>query len=235
MKRILSLVLVMTLCISLMSFFTFAEEFVPSIGDKDHPEIVPVGGNVVGQIVDPNGSVISDVDPGCLVVTPVSEANTSTEIPEEARDTLLDVYEQLSNGSMDLPYDSSVNPDDMVIRDLFDLSFLCEEHPEMLENGNTLKVTFDLGVSAGDTVVAMVYVNGQWIEVELINNGNGTVTCFFSDVCPVAFSVKQSETPPQTGDFSGNDILMWAILMAGSVVAFVVCVVVYRKKTGKQN
>ncbi len=235
MKRILSLIVVMTLCISLLASFTFAEDFVPSIGDKDHPEIVPVGGDVIGQIVDPSENPISDVDSGCLVITPVSEANSSTEIPEEARETLLDVYEQLSNGSMNLPYDSTVNPDDMVIRDLFDLSFLCEDHPAMLENGNTLKLTFDLGVSAGDTVVAMVYVDGQWIEVELINNGDGTVTCFFTDVCPVVFSVKQTETPPQTGDYSGNDILLWALLMAGSVVAFVVCIVVYRKKLGKQN
>lgn len=235
MKRILSLMIVVTLCMSLLASYTFASDFVPSIGDKDHPEIVPVGGDVIGQIVSPDGTVVDDVDTGCLVVTPVSEANSSTEIPEEARETLLDVYEQLSNGSMELPYDNSVNPDDMVIRDLFDLSFLCQEHPEMLENGNTLKLTFDLGVSAGDVVVAMVYVNGEWIEVELINNGDGTVTCFFSEVCPVVFSVKQTETPPQTGDFSGNEILLWVLLMTGSLVAFVVCVVVYRKKASKQN
>lgn len=235
MKRILSLIVAMALCVSLLASFAFAEDFVPSIGDKDHPEIVPDEGNVIGQIVDPDGKPISDVESGCLVVTPVSEANTSTEIPEDARDTLLDVYEQLSNGSMELPYDSSVNPDDMVIRDLFDLSFLCEEHPEMLENGNTLKLTFDMGVSAGDTVVAMVYVNGQWIPVELINNGDGTVTCFFSQVCPVVFAVKQTEAPPQTGDFSGNDLLLWGLLMVGSVVAFVACIVIYRKKTARHN
>ncbi len=235
MKRILSLAVVMALCISLMASFAYAEEFVPSIGDKDHPEIVPVGGDVIGQIVSPDGSVISDVNTGCLVITPVSEAETSTDIPEEARDKLIDVYEQLSNGSMELPYDSSVNPDDMVIRDLFDLSFLCEEHPEMLNNGGTLKVTFDLGVSAGDTVVAMVYVNGQWTEVKLTNNGDGTVTCYFTDVCPVVFSVKQTETPPQTGDFGGNDILMWSLIMAGSFAALVICVVIYRKKASKQN
>ena len=235
MKRIFSLIVAMALCVSLLASFAFADDFVPSIGDKDHPEIVPVEGDVIGQIIGDDNQVISDVDSGCLVVTPVSEANTSTEISEEARDTLLDVYEQLSNGSMELPYDSSVNPDDMVIRDLFDLSFLCEEHPEMLEAGNTLKITFDLGVAAGDTVVAMVYVNGQWVPVELINNGDGTVTCFFSQVCPVVFSVKQTETPPQTGDFSGNNIWLWGLLMVCSAVAFVVCIVIYRKKFAHHN
>lgn len=235
MKRILFLIVAMTLCISVFTSAVFAEEFVPSIGDKDHPEIVPVGGDVIGQIIGADGAVISEVGSDCLVITPVSEANSSTEIPADAKDTLLDVYEKLSNGSMSLPYDSSVNPDDMVIRDLFDLSFLCTDHPEMLNNGGTLKVTFDLGVSAGDTVVAMVYVGGQWVEVELSNNGDGTVTCFFSQICPVVFSVKQTETPPQTGDFSGDDILMWSILMALSAVALVVCVVVYRKKTAHND
>ena len=235
MKRILFLIVAMTLCISLLASAVFAEEFVPSIGDKDHPEIVPVGGDIIGQIIGADGAVVSDVETGCLVITPVSEANTSSDIPADAKDTLLNVYEQLSNGSMSLPYGSDVNPDDMVIRDLFDLSFLCTEHPELLNNGGTLKVTFNLGVTAGDIVVAMVYVGGQWIEVELSNNGDGTVTCYFSQICPVVFSVKQTETPPQTGDFSGNDILLWGILMAVSAVALVVCVVVYRKKTAHND
>lgn len=235
MKRIIFLIVAMTLCISMLASAVFAEEFVPSIGDKDHPEIVPVGGDVIGQIVGSDGSVVSDVESGCLVITPVSEANTSADIPADARDTLLDVYEQLSNGSMSLPYDSSVNADDMVIRDLFDLSFLCTEHPELLNNGGTLKITFDLGVSAADTVIAMVYVGGQWIEVELTNNGDGTVTCYFSQICPVVFSVKQTEAPPQTGDANGSDLLMWGGLMAVSAVALVVCVIFYRKKIANHD
>lgn len=235
MKRIMFLIVAMTLCISLLASAVFAEDFVPSIGGKDHPEIVPVGGDVIGQIIGADGAVISDVQSGCLVITPVSEANSSSEIPADAKETLLDVYEKLSNGSMTLPYDSSVNPDDMVIRDLFDLSFLCTEHPEMLNNGGTLKITFDLGVTAGDTVVAMVYVDGKWVQVDLTNNGDGTVSCFFNQVCPVAFAVKQTETPPYTGDFGGNDIAIWSVLMAVSAVALIVCVVFYRKKVAHRD
>lgn len=235
MKRILSLITAMVLCVALLSSFAFAEGFVPSIGDKDHPEIVPGEDGSVGYIIGEGDKIVSNVEEGCLVITPVSDAETSTEIPEDAREALLDVYDQLVNGNMELPYDSSVNPDDMVIRDLFDLSFLCAEHPELLAAGNQLQLTFDLGVSAGDVVVAMVYVDGQWISVELVNNGDGTVTCLFDQVCPVVFAVKQTETPPQTGDFGGNDILLWALLMAGSVIAIVVCVVIYRKKVARNN
>lgn len=230
MKRIISLITVIALCMSLLFCVASAEEFVPSIGDKDHPEIVPVGDDVVGQIVDPNGEVVSDVNGACLVITPVSEANTSKDIPEDAKQELLDVYEQLGSGEMTLPYDESINPEDMVIRDLFDLSFLCEEHPEMLDNGDRFKVTFDLGVSAGDTVVCMVYVDGQWVPVEMVNNGDGTVTCYFTNVCPVVFSVKQTETPPDTGDNLGSSAGLWIALMAISFVAIVACVFIYRKK-----
>ena len=235
MKRILSLIVAMTLCISLLASFAFAEDFVPSIGDKDHPEIVPAENGSAAQIVDNGGAVVSDVEADCLVITPVSEAASSADISAEARDTLLDVYEKLSNGSMTLPYDSSLNPSDMVIRDLFDLSFLCQDHPEMLANGNHLKVTFHLGVAPGDTVVSMAYVDGQWITVKLENNGDGTVSCYFEQLCPVVFAVKQTETPPQTGDFSGNHMILWAVLMAGSLVALVACVVIYRKKTARSN
>ena len=134
---------------------------------------------------------------------------------------------------MELPYDSSVNPDDMVIRDLFDLSFLCEEHPEMLENGNTLKITFDLGVSAGDTVIAMVYVDGQWIPVELINNGDGTVTVVYEDhFCPNAFAVKQGvgTGAPQTGDDNGSQLVVWGSVFGACVLGLIAVVIVFARK-----
>ena len=102
MKRILSLIVAMALCVSLLASFAFAEDFVPSIGDKDHPEIVPDEGNVIGQIVDPDGKPISDVESGCLVVTPVSEANTSTEIPEDAKKLLQQVYGELCDSDAKL-------------------------------------------------------------------------------------------------------------------------------------
>ena len=231
MKRIISLITVIALCMSLLLCFASAAEFVPSIGDKDHPEIVPGPGDSIAEIIDEGGEVIDEVDEGCMVITPVSEADESGDIPDEAREELLDVYDQLVNGDMTLPYGDEVDPEDMVIRDLFDVSFICDEHPEMMDNGGKLRVTFDMGVSAGDTVICMVYVDGQWMPVELINNGDGTVTCLFTDICPVVFSVKQSETPPDTGDYMSNSATMWIVIMAMSLVALVACVVIYRKKT----
>ena len=230
MKRILSLIVAVALCLSLTASFAFAAEFVPSIGDKDHPEIVPDGDGSVGQIVGEGGGIISNLDDGCIIITPVSGANSSEDIPEDAKENLLDLYEGLVDGSIQVPYDPSIDPDDMVIRDLIDISFDCDEHPGLLEDGGVLQLTFDLGVAPDDNVVVMVYVDGEWINVELINNGDGTVTCFFNQLGAVVFAVQQSEAPPQTGDFSGNNVIMWAVLMAVSAIALVVCVVVYRRK-----
>ena len=235
MKRILSLITVFALCMSLLVCVASAADFVPSIGDKDHPEIIPNPDGSIAEIIDGNGAVQDVVGNDCLIITPVSEAGTSTDIPEDAKEELLDVYEQLSNGGMNLPYDESVNPEDMVIRDLFDLTFLCEEHPEMLDEGGKLRVNFDLGVQAGDTVICMVYVDGQWLPVELVNNGDGSVTCLFTDVCPVVFAVKQSETPPDTGDYLGNSAALWIGLMVISAAAIVAFALVYGKKIRKEN
>ena len=46
----------------------------------------------------------------------------------------------------------------------------------MEQEGYTLELTFDLGVGANVDVVVMSYVDGRWVEVKAVNNGDGTVT-----------------------------------------------------------
>ncbi len=51
-------------------------------------------------------------------------------------------------------------------------------------------MTLELGIEADAKLMALVYVDGAWTEVKDVeNNGNGTVTCLFEDICPVAFVV----------------------------------------------
>ena len=105
MRRIVSLLAVLVLCISL-ACPVFAEEFVPSISDKNAPEIVPgkddEGKPVIGRILK-DGKVIDYIYEGCLLITPVSQAKTSTLIPDDAEALLLDVYAKLNKGAMQLP------------------------------------------------------------------------------------------------------------------------------------
>lgn len=243
MKKIISLLLIAVLCIGLVCP-VFADEFVPSITDKDAPDVVPVpddeGKDCVGPLKDEDGNVIDYVYEDCLVITPISEAESSTRIPEDSKDILLDVYGKLSDGTMDLPYEKfndNLDPSTMVIRDLFDASWLCGEgsgftdhpdHPAILAvPGNTLTITFDIGVPKNATVYVMTYINGVWEPiVSSTNNGDGTVTCVFEDICPIAFSIGSQYTnpPAQTGD--NSMIFLWITLLAVATLSLAALIVV---------
>ena len=224
MKKIISLVLVLLLCLSLACpAFAAGTTFVPSISYKDDP--------------DPESAEMNDENViGCLEVTSITEAkDKSTDITQEDRDLLLDVYGDLKDGSMKLPLQG-----DYVIRELVDVSFkqsVCVEpnhgHKEWLaQDDTTITVKFDLGVAAGVDVEVLTYINGQWQPIKSVkNNGDGTVTCVFEDICPVAFCVEGNKTdiPAQTGDTVGQNLILWVVLMVASLAAVVVLLVRRRK------
>ncbi len=244
MKKLICILTVLTLCAALV--VPAMAEFTPSVSEKPAPEIVPVpdgeGGDGIAIILDEDGNIVEYVYTGCLIVTPVSEVNTSTEIPEESRALLLEVYNKLRSGATVIPYDqfnAGLDPDKMVIRDLFDATFICREHPEMLiEDGINMRITFDLGIAAGEDVYVSAYVDGQWEPiVDTVNNGDGTITCLFDQLCPIAFSVEGAVTPPAgTGDPAGENLTLWFVLGGAALVALVALAVVYKinsKKAGK--
>ncbi len=239
MKKILSLMMVLALCLSMGITALAADNYVPSIGDKQEPDIVVDGDTVATIEKYPEGTILGDitVQDACLVVTSVATAQAGTNnIPPDAKEILLDVYQKLKDGSMKLPYeDLGKDSANMEIRDLFDVSLLCEEHSKMLEEGNVLKVTFDLGVKSSETVYAMVYVDGQWKQVSACeNNGDGTVTVKLSQICPVVFCVEAKTPPAQTGDANRNTVAIYGGVLAASAVAMVGLVVVYRKKAAEE-
>lgn len=252
MKKFIACIVALMVCASMVLPAYAAPTFTPSVTNKPSPDIVPVidpdGNPALAEIVR-GDEVVGYVYEDCLIVTSVADALTSKYIPAAARDLLLSVYEKLSNGQMKLPYDkfkAGLKADKMVIRDLFDVSFLCAgtpvDHPAMLEpDGVVLRLTFDLGVGKNDKVYTMTYKDGDWNTiVSTVNNGDGTVTCTFEHLCPVAFSVDTSEagtdTPPsETGDPDGENLIMWIVIATVSLVAVVALVVVYRTKLSKKS
>lgn len=242
MRKFIACLAVLMLCASMFLPVMAAEaEFTPSVTNKPAPEIVPVvdpdGNPAVGVIYNADGEIIDYIYEDCIVITPVSEAVTSERIPDAAEKLLLDVYAKLTGGEMTIPYekhDSALNSSNMVIRDLFDVSFLCGEHPDMLApKGVVIKIKFNLGVDAKTDVFAMSYKNDEWnAVVDTVNNGDGTVTCTFEDFCPVEFSVKTKVTPPvQTGD-QGN-MGLWIALAVVAVCGIAALTVVYVKDSKK--
>lgn len=245
MKRFVAILVALMLCASLALPVAAANnEFTPSVENKPAPEIVPVmdpdGNPALAMILNGDGEIIDYVYEDCLIITSVSEAATSTKIPDAAEKLLLDVYGKLTSGDMTLPYekfDSKLNAGNMVIRDLFDATFLCGEHPEMLEpKGVILRIKFKLNVAADTNVYTMTYNDEAWSPIKsTVNNGDGTVTCDFEHLCPVAFSVETGAKPPvQTGDEAGDALVIWSVVAGVSLLAVVALTVVYFRGNSKK-
>ncbi len=218
MKKMISLLLALALCLGLAGTALAADEFVPSITYKNGPKILSA--YHIGEGVDGAEDVGS-----CLVVSSIRDArNKSTDITQDARDLLLDVYGKLADNSMTLPLS-----EDYVIRELVDVSYrqsACVEkehgHVEWLAKDNTvLKLVFDLGVAKNVDVQVFAFKDEKWEAIKSVeNNNDGTITCEFERLCPVAFTLSPEDQtivtkPPRTGDELG----LWVGLALLSVAA----------------
>ncbi len=267
MKKLISLIMVITVMMACtISAMATEVDFVPSISNKGAPEIVITydenGRMIIGHIFDGTGGMISTEYEDCLVITSVDDAKTSTEIPEDAKEELLKVFEELNADDAKL---SEICPelndivkeelgddwtaDDLVVRDLFDITGLCDDlNVELPKDGNTLELKFDLSIPKDTFITAMAYVDGKWQPiVETVNNGDGTITCVFEDICPVAFLTTGSGTATNTpstdtnvnpdtvvtGD-TVNNIILWSVvlLMSLSVIA---AMIIYNRKRNADN
>ncbi len=248
MKKLLTLVMAILMVLAITISAT-AATFVPSIENKGAPELIVIdqlnGKDVVGFITNSDGEKVTTEFIDCFIITSIAEAETSTEIPEEAKDILLKVYGELLEGDklseacpelndiVKEKWDKDKNADDLVVKDLFDISGECTDIKEHLNGDNILELTFKVGVDADTFITAMVYVDGKWVPViDCINNGDGTVTVQFDKICPVAFLVpgtttNSSTVSPATSDVSG--VILWGSVMFVSLAA-VVAIVIYRRR-----
>ncbi len=249
MKKILSIVFVMLLCLGLATpaYATqTVDGFVPSVTYKPTPEFVPVfdedSNEYIGVVRDEEGEIIGYVEPGCLIVTPIAHVwDEDIEVPQDIEDLLLFLYSGLNDGSMSIPYEkhnADLDPANMVIRDLFDARWGCEEHPKMLApQGVVLELTFDLGVVPEAEIYVQTYdeATGVWEPiVSAVNNGDGTVTCIFEHLCGIEFSMPLSlaGTAIQQNVRPGTDVLPWIIVL---ILAAVACVAVLFAKKKKKS
>lgn len=244
MKKFLSIVTVLLLCLGLAAPAYAAEpvdSFVSSITYKPTPEFVPVvdedGNEFIGVVRDEEGEIISYVEPGCLIVTPIAHVwDESIQVPQEVEDLLIFLYTSLNDGSMSIPYEkhnADLDPANMVIRDLFDARWGCEEHPRMLApEGVVLELTFDLGIVPDAEIYVQTYdeATGIWEPiVSAVNNGDGTITCIFEHLCGIEFSMPMSVGSVSTESESSN-VLPWIVVLILSAVAAVAVLLSLKKK-----
>ena len=196
------------------------------------------GEEYIGIIRDKDGNFLDGIKHGCLRITPIAHVwDEEIEVPIEIENLLLFIYNSLNDGSMVIPYEkheANLDPADMVIRDLFDARWECEEHPIMLApNGIVLELTFDLGVVADAEIFVQTYDEEakDWFPiVSVVNNGDGTVTCIFEHLCGIEFSMplKVAAAPVETAETP--NILPWIILLIVAAGAAIGIVVAKKKK-----
>lgn len=243
MRKLICLMIALVMCLTIaVPAYAAESDFVPSITYKPNPEIVPVeneeGEESIGVIRDENGEIIDYVDHGCLLVTPIAHVwDEEIEVPAEVEQLLTFVYEELNSNNMEIPYDkhgADLDTANMVIRDLFDARWSCEEHREMIEKeGVVFEITFDLGVVADAQIFVMTYDEeaNEWSPiVKTVNNGDGTVTCTFEHLCAIEFSMPLVAATVPVDDAQSPNVLPWVILLIVAAVAVVGVVVVKNKK-----
>lgn len=208
MKKILTVAIVVAFCaLAVMSAAMFGA--LPATASDVDASSPTKGGTTIKDVgldgldgleglegVEGLDGVYLDSLDECVVITTVEEAEEkTTDITQEERDTLLKAYQGLVDGEVSLPIDGSY-----AVREIVDISFKYDACRQLEEHGHKdevlaiegvqLTIDFDMGVGADETVCVMTYINGEWAEIEeVVNNGDGTVTCVFEDLCPVAFAV----------------------------------------------
>ena len=249
MKRLLTLALAIVLMLTITMSAT-AAQFVPSIENKGAPELVVIdqlnGKDVVGYITDANGNQLSTEYLDCLDITSLTDALNDPNVPENIKEELLKVYEELKKEGTKITmvcpalqeivnkkWGSDKSADDLVVKDLFDLTDKCDDLKIHLVNGAVIDLTFDLGIGSNVFFTAMVYVDGKWQPVvDAFNNGDGTVTVKFDKLCPVAFLVPRTQlnadkVSPTTGDMTS--VAIWGSVLVVSLLA-ITGLVIYRRK-----
>lgn len=229
MRKMMSMVAVLVLCLSLAGT-GMAVEFVPSITYKDGPELNVAFQGEPGEL-DENVS-------GCIVVTSIIEAREkTTDIRQENRDFLIEIYSALSVGNMTLPIE-----DGWVVRDLVDVSNLVMDCIEVVthdhdarlkEDSIVLSVVFDLGIAADKEVKVLSYYEGQWEDaVKVTNNGDGTITCLLNHGGPVAFCVEANEVQQPEAPVAEFN-WYWLFILIVALIAVIEMLIKRRKLTGE--
>ena len=246
MRKIICLALALLLCLSLVvPAFATENGFVPSIAYKPSPELVPVEGedgeSYIGVVRDGDGNIVGYIDEGCLRITPIAHIwDEKIKVDPDVERVLRFAYDGLNQGSLNIDYhkhNAGLNPAYMVVRDLFEARWSCEEHPEMLAPpGVVLELTFDLGIMPNIEVYVQTLDEalGEWSPiVSCVNNGDGTVTCVFEHLCAIAFSVEVD--PGEAPEEPASNMWLWILLLIAALAAVLWILLGKKKKDDEEE
>lgn len=241
MKKTISLLtaVIMVLCMAIPAFAA-EDSFTPSVEVKGAPVIVPQafdGDMFDALVLDEDEEVIEGIDEvteenpaGEIIVTAYSEIETADSrvnvvYMEESYEEVLD--------AQSLKELNEAIPEGMVVRDFFDIT-LVGTYENMFEEGKLLCIKFDLGVDANENIQVLTRCSDEtgWQFVKSVtNNGDGTVTVIFHELCPVIFLTDSSDVKvesPATSDISTAALWFVTVLCGAGAI----CMLVTYKKRG---
>lgn len=248
MKKFITLILVIVLLVSNLAVVS-AAGYLPSVSYEAFPGLVIIedenGNKIIGYVENAQGEVLNTEYHGCILITPVMDAKRGVSYLSEAAEKLLvDTYETLAAPDAKLSVlipelddiaksalGETATADDLVIRELVDITAVCEDLIHYLEvDGNTLTLTFKMVVPLETFVTVMTLKDGKWEEAEkVINNDDGTVTVKFSQLCPVLFLTGNplAAVAPAQGN------LFWFIALCAVILVLIVVVFCLLRRKSK--
>lgn len=224
MKKLIALLIAIAIC-SVVVLPVAAEDFVPSISYKDHPELVG------DPEITPSTSEGKELD---ILITPVSDAiDTEADDRNEVEQELAELYKDLVDGDESIPFPDDKN---FVIRDLIDVSIIYKNDdpnadPVFYDGDVDLTLTFDLNVKPDTEVLVYIY-DGEWKLIDnVVNNGDGTVTIELDKTGILAFCVEDEtvKPPSPTFDKMNTELTGWILLMIISSCAAIALLAMRRK------
>ena len=213
MRKFICVLVALLICASAaLPVLAAPGEFVPSIEYKDGPTVV--GGSTS------DGTDISDK----ITINTIEGAlKGDSDMSDEDREALLEVYEDLKQPESTAPVDK-----EDVVLDIFDVKV---DHKE----GTSSSITFDFDLPADVEVDIVIRTEGEWIVIDkedITYNADGTITVVIPSDGIIVVTVPSDfrEDIPQTGDQIGSNIAIWVALLAVSAVALVAVVVLSKRK-----
>lgn len=260
MKKLALFLSVLLIAVTLAAPASAAVNFTPSVEQKPAPTVDPItdsnGDQVSAIIRDQNGGEVHGVsiDSGELIVTPISQASQAAQTISEMltkayeqiqqADTIADLVPTIGDFLQSIG-NTVTQVDDLVVRDVFDVSLTGTAAEYLAQEGNNITLRFDVDISPSATLIVLHNYEGSNWEIipddRVVQNADGTVDVTFDSLSPIAFVVDSTETDtsastdanaptsPQTGDSSLPPVA-GAGLIALGCVALASAAVVWKKR-----
>ena len=245
MKKVITWVVTAALLLC-TTVSAFAVDFTPSVTNPGAPSIESTGTetpshgdneNIVGQVTDKDGNVLSTEYADCIWVASLKEAlDANSDMSDNLRKLLKDLLKDFEDGKVDFSKIdglSDVVGNNPVVRELFYAGSNCETLKEHLaKDGAYIKLKLKIDFEEDDVFTVIVKDGDRWIVTEAENNGDGTVTVKLESLGEIAFLVPGQEVVTPVEPESNGGMGWLAALAAAVAGAFGVGV--SKKKKSKQ-